>query len=43
MKDTCTTTLTRVTRGVVVVQDLVTHKKKTLRAGRSYTARAKRR
>jgi hypothetical protein len=41
VQDTCTTTLTRVVQGVVQVEDFVTHKKKTLRKGKTYTARAK--
>jgi hypothetical protein len=42
VQDTCTTTLTRVTQGVVQVQDFVKHKKKTLRKGKRYIARARR-
>ena len=41
-QDTCTTTLTRVSKGVVTVQDLVKHKTVIVRAGKRYTARAKR-
>ena len=43
VQDSCTTTLTRVARGVVQVQDFVTHKTLILRTGKSYTARAKKR
>jgi hypothetical protein len=32
-----------VTQGVVQVEDFVTHKKKTLRKGKHYTARKKKR
>jgi CSLREA domain-containing protein len=42
VQDTCTTTLTRVTQGVVQVEDFVKHKKKTLRKGKRYVARARR-
>jgi hypothetical protein len=41
VQDTCTTTTTKVTQGVVQVEDFVKHKKRTLRKGKSYTARAK--
>ena len=37
VQDTCTTTLTRVTEGVVSVRDKVERKTITLRAGKSYT------
>jgi hypothetical protein len=40
-KDTCTTTTTQVTRGTVVVRDLVKRKNVTVRAGHSYVAHAK--
>jgi hypothetical protein len=43
VQDTCTSTLTRVSRGAVTVQDLVKHKTVIVRAGKRYTARAKRR
>jgi hypothetical protein len=43
VQDTCTSTTTRVTQGVVQVEDFVTHKKKTLRKGKHYTARKKKR
>ena len=42
VQDTCTTTLTRVTKGVVSVNDFVKHKTKLLRAPHRYTARQKR-
>src|SRR5262249_9503382 len=41
-QDSCTSTLTRVKRGAVTVNDLVKHKTVVVRAGKSYTARAKR-
>jgi hypothetical protein len=41
VQDTCTTTLTRVRQGVVSVRDEVLRKTKTLRKGKSYVARAK--
>jgi hypothetical protein len=41
VQDTCTTTLTRVAEGVVSVRDDVRKKSITLRKGKSYTARAK--
>ncbi|WP_028062907.1 choice-of-anchor Q domain-containing protein [Solirubrobacter soli] len=41
VQDTCTTTLTRVAQGVVQVEDFERHVKKTLRKGKSYIARAK--
>ena len=37
VQDTCTSTLTRVTQGVVSVRDNVKRKTITLRAGKSYT------
>ena len=40
-QDTCTTTLTRVTQGVVEVRDLVKRKTIVLRAPKRYTARAR--
>jgi hypothetical protein len=43
VQDTCTTTLTRVVRGVVAVQDFVKHRTVTVRGGKRYTARAKHR
>jgi hypothetical protein len=43
VQDTCTSTLTRVTQGVVKVRDNVKKKTVTLRKGKRYTARAKRR
>ena len=42
-QDQCGSTLTRVVRGVVTVRDLVKRKTVTVRAGKRYTARAKRR
>jgi hypothetical protein len=42
VEDRCTSTLTRVARGKVKVRDFVKHKTVTVRAGKSYTARAKR-
>jgi hypothetical protein len=41
-QDSCAGTLTRVTSGVVQVQDFVRHKKVLVRAGHRYLARAKR-
>ncbi len=41
VQDTCTTTLTRVAQGVVSVRDDVLKKTLTLRKGKSYVARAK--
>jgi CSLREA domain-containing protein len=41
VQDTCTTTLTRVAQGVVSVRDDVLKKTFTVRKGKSYTARAK--
>jgi hypothetical protein len=41
VQDTCTSTLTKVTQGVVSVRDNVKHKTKIIRAGHSYTAHAK--
>jgi hypothetical protein len=43
VQDTCTSTLTRVTQGVVTVQDFAKHKSVIVRKGKRYTARAKRR
>jgi hypothetical protein len=43
VQDTCTSTTTRVTQGVVSVEDFVTHKKKTVRKGKRYIARKKQR
>ena len=43
VQDTCTTTLTRVTQGVVAVNDFVKRKTVLVKKGKSYTARAKRR
>ncbi|MDA0181841.1 Ig-like domain-containing protein [Solirubrobacter phytolaccae] len=43
VQDSCTTTLTRVTQGVVQVQDFVTKKKLLVKKGKRYTAKAKRR
>jgi hypothetical protein len=42
VQDTCTTTVTRVTRGVVSVRDAVKRKTIRVRAGKRYTARARR-
>jgi hypothetical protein len=42
VQDTCTTTVTKVAQGVVSVRDTVKRKTVTVRAGKSYTARAKR-
>ena len=42
-KDTCNATTTTVREGVVTVRDLVKRKNVTVRAGRSYTARTRRR
>jgi hypothetical protein len=42
VQDGCTSTLTKVSRGAVTVQDLVTHTTVIVRAGKRYTARAKR-
>ncbi len=42
-QDSCTSTLTRVVRGAVSVRDLVKRKTVIVRAGKRYTARAKRR
>jgi len=42
VQDSCGKTLTRVSKGVVTVQDFVKHKKVLLRAPHSYTARKKR-
>jgi hypothetical protein len=41
VQDTCTTTLTRVTQGVVSVRDSVKRKTITVRKGKRYTARAR--
>jgi hypothetical protein len=41
VQDTCTTTLTRVAKGVVSVSDFVKHKTLLLRAPHKYTARKK--
>jgi CSLREA domain-containing protein len=43
VQDTCAGTLTRVVTGIVSVRDNVKHKTITLRAGKRYTARPKRR
>lgn len=43
MQDTCTATSVRVTRGSVLVRDLSKRRNVTVRAGRSYIARAPRR
>jgi hypothetical protein len=43
VEDRCTSTLTRVARGRVKVRDFVKHKTVIVRAGKRYTARAKRR
>ena len=43
VEDRCTCTLTRVERGRVEVRDVVKHKTVIVRAGKRYTARAKRR
>lgn len=43
VQDTCTTTLTRVNQGVVSVRDFVKGKTVTVRKGKPYTARAKKR
>jgi hypothetical protein len=42
MKDSCNATTVRVTRGVVLVRDLVKKRNIRLSAGKSYTARARR-
>ncbi len=42
-KDSCTSTTTQVRRGSVTVRDLVKRRNIVVRAGRSYTARARRR
>jgi len=39
VQDNCTSTLTRVTQGVVSVKDFVTKKSRLLRKGQRYTAR----
>jgi hypothetical protein len=41
-QDSCTTTLTRVTQGVVEVRDRVKRKTVLIKAGKRYTARARR-
>jgi hypothetical protein len=41
VQDTCAGTLTRVTKGVVIVRDDVRHKTITVRAGKRYLARAR--
>jgi hypothetical protein len=41
VQDTCTSTLTRVAKGVVAVNDFVKHKTVLVKAGKSYTARRK--
>jgi ferric-dicitrate binding protein FerR (iron transport regulator) len=43
VEDTCTTTLTRVARGRVSVRDFVKKKTFVVKAGKRYTARAKKR
>jgi CSLREA domain-containing protein len=43
VQDTCTATLTRVTQGVVAVQDFAKRKTVLVKKGKRYTARAKRR
>jgi hypothetical protein len=43
VKDSCAGTLTRVTRGVIAVNDFVRHKTKILRAGKRYLAKPKHR
>ena len=42
VEDRCDGTLTRVTKGSVVVRDFARDKRKILRAGESYLARARR-
>ena len=42
VEDRCTSTLTKVARGKVKVRDFVKHKTVTVKAGKHYTARAKR-
>jgi hypothetical protein len=42
VQDTCTTTLTRVAQGSVSVRDNVKRKTVVVRAGKRYTARARR-
>jgi hypothetical protein len=42
VRDTCTTTTTRVTSGTVQVEDFVKKRKKLVRKGKSYVARKKR-
>ena len=42
VQDTCTSTLTRVTEGVVTVRDNVKKKNVVVRAGKRYTAKPKR-
>jgi hypothetical protein len=41
VQDACTSTLTKVSRGLIQVEDLVKHKTLLLRAGKSYLARSK--
>ena len=43
VQDSCTTTLTRVTAGVVQVNDFVKKKKQLVKKGKRYTAKAKKR
>ena len=43
VQDTCTTTLTRVTQGVVAVNDFAKRKTVLVKKGKRYTARAKKR
>ena len=43
VQDTCTTTLTRVTQGVVAVNDFAKRKTVLVKKGKRYTARPKRR
>ena len=43
VQDSCTTTLTRVTQGVVQVNDFVKKKKQLVKKGKRYTAKAKKR
>jgi hypothetical protein len=42
VQDSCTSTVTKVSTGVVEVEDFVKHKKLTVRKGKTYTARARR-
>ncbi len=41
VQDACTTTTIRVTQGVVQAEDFVKHKKRTVRKGKTYIARKK--